>query len=94
MSDPGEHGHDEHVERPEGKDVFTKYPGPVSWVITTIIGVIFVGGLWVTAPSGDHGHGDADHADPAPAEAAPADPAPADPAPDAEDAAGEDPAAE
>ena len=36
------------------KDVFSKYPGPISWVITTVIGIVFIGGLWITAPKGDH----------------------------------------
>ena len=81
MSDHGEHGHSEHAERPEGKNLLTKHPGPVSWVITTIIGVVFVGGLWITAPSGDHGHDAAAPAEAAPAEAAPAEGAPAEGAP-------------
>lgn len=52
MSD---HAHDVQTERPEAKDFLSKYPGPISWVVTIIIGVIFIGGLALTTGGGDHG---------------------------------------
>lgn len=63
----GDHAHDVQLERPEGTDIFTKYPGPVSWVLTIIVGMIFLGGLWFMAGQGHGGeHAEAaGHAAPA-----------------------------
>lgn len=38
-----------------------KYPGIISTVVTIIVGAIFLGALYVSATSGDHGggHGEA-----------------------------------
>ncbi len=69
----GDHAHDVQLERPEAKDILSKYPGPISWVVTIIIGCIFLGGLAVVAGNADHGDdhgGGGDHAAEAGGEAA------------------------
>ena len=53
--------HADHSQKPEANDLLSKYPGPISWVVTVIVGVIFLGGLYVRATTlgeGDHGGGD------------------------------------